>query len=53
MIKRRTANPFVPGRGGLPPNLAVMIEEQGNLLDLLAYLRACRSLGDRIDLASA
>ena len=39
MIEQRTANPFVPGRGGLPPYLAGRVEEQGKLLDLLAYLR--------------
>lgn len=35
-------NPFVPGRGHLPPYLAGREAEQGRLLDLLAYLRIGR-----------
>lgn len=34
------ANPFVPGRGLIPPYLAGREAEQQELLDLLAYLRA-------------
>ena len=36
------ANPFVPGRGQLPPYLAGRGEEQGALRRLLAYLKAGR-----------
>ena len=36
------ANPFVPGRGHLPPYLAGREAEQGRLLDLFAYLRIGR-----------
>ena len=32
-------NPFVPGRGHIPPYLAGREAEQGKLLDLFAYLR--------------
>ena len=40
MSERRSANPFVPGRGGLPPYLAGRSGEQGKLLELLDYLKA-------------
>ena len=40
MTVRRVANPFVPGRGHIPPYLAGREVEQGKLLDLLAYLQA-------------
>ena len=39
MTARRVANPFVPGRGHVPPYLAGREVEQGKLLDLLAYLQ--------------
>ena len=39
MSVRRVANPFVPGRGHIPPYLAGREVEQGRLLDLLAYLQ--------------
>ena len=38
MNERRVANPFVPGRGRIPPYLAGRDAEQRKLLDLLAYL---------------
>ena len=38
MSERRAANPFVPGRGRIPPYLAGRDAEQRKLLDLLAYL---------------
>ena len=40
MTAPRVANPFVPGRGRIPPYLAGRKVEQGKLLDLLAYLQA-------------
>ena len=40
MSESRAANPFVPGRGSLPPYLAGRKAEQAKLLDLLAYLQA-------------
>ena len=40
MAARRVANPFVPGRGRIPPYLAGREAEQSRLLDLLAYLQA-------------
>ena len=40
MTERRIANPFVPGRGRIPPYLAGRDVEQGRLLDLFAYLQA-------------
>ncbi len=40
MSERRVPNPFVPGRGRIPPYLAGRDEEQRKLLDLLAYLHA-------------
>ena len=42
MSEQRAANPFVPGRGSLPPYLAGREVEQRKLLDLLAYLQAGR-----------
>ena len=38
MNLRRAPNPFVPGRGRIPPYLAGRDAEQRKLLDLLAYL---------------
>ena len=42
MSPRRVANPFVPGRGHVPPYLAGREAEQSRLLDLFAYLQAGR-----------
>ncbi len=42
MHERRAANPFVPGRGSIPPYLAGRDAEQRELLDLLAYLHGGR-----------
>ena len=42
MTVRRVANPFVPGRGHIPPYLAGREAEKRRLLDLLAYLQAGR-----------
>ena len=39
MNGRQAVNPFVPGRGHIPPYLAGREAEQGKLLDLLAYLK--------------
>ena len=39
MNGRRAVNPFVPGRGHIPPYLAGRDVEQGKLLDLFAYLQ--------------
>ena len=39
MNGRHAVNPFVPGRGHIPPYLAGREVEQGKLLDLLAYLQ--------------
>ena len=43
MRKQRSANPFVPGRGVLPPCLAGRDAEQRELMRLLAYLQAERA----------
>ena len=43
MRKQRSVNPFVPGRGVLPPCLAGRDAEQRELMRLLAYLRAGRA----------
>jgi len=40
MGEQQASNPFVPGRGGLPPYLAGREDEQQRLLGLLDYLRA-------------
>ena len=42
MNGRQAVNPFVPGRGHIPPYLAGREAEQGKLLDLFAYLRSGR-----------
>ena len=42
MNGRLAVNPFVPGRGHIPPYLAGREAEQGKLLDLFAYLRIGR-----------
>ena len=42
MRVQRAPNPFVPGRGGLPPCLAGRDDEQHRLLNLVDYLRAGR-----------
>ena len=42
MNGRQAVNPFVPGRGHIPPYLAGREAEQGKLLDLFAYLRIGR-----------
>ena len=41
-MNARAANPFVPGRGQLPPHLAGRKKEQDALNDLLAYLAVGR-----------
>ena len=38
MVAPRVPNPFVPGRGRIPPYLAGRRDEQRRLLDLFAYL---------------
>ncbi|MYK90465.1 MAG: ATP-binding protein, partial [Acidobacteria bacterium] len=42
MREQRSVNPFVPGRGVLPPCLAGRDAEQRELMRLLAYLQAGR-----------
>ena len=42
MNGRQAVNPFVPGRGHIPPYLAGREAEQGKLLDLFAYLQIGR-----------
>ena len=42
MNGRQAVNPFVPGRGHIPPYLAGREAEQGKLLDLSAYLQIGR-----------
>ena len=42
MNGRPAVNPFVPGRGHIPPYLAGREGEQGKLLDLFAYLQSGR-----------
>ena len=42
MNGRQAVNPFVPGRGHIPPYLAGRETEQGKLLDLSAYLQIGR-----------
>ena len=42
MDGRQAVNPFVPGRGHIPPYLAGREAEQGKLLALLAYLQSGR-----------
>ena len=42
MSKRQAVNPFVPGRGALPPYLAGRETEQGEMRKLLRYVEARR-----------